>query len=731
MTKHAGRLLGVLLLLAAGWAYSADVQETLQSAYTAFLEGRLDDCASAFRYLATLGLTRSQPDANIAILSRDQGKRDEALADWVRASLLEDADGFIWNQRAWTYVSADRPKEARESFLKAIDRSSTTASQAEANVGLGMAALQDSRPKEGMSPLRSALVQGPYILSAASFETAMTALALNDTQAALAYLRQSVDLDPLNLESLREMARVYEKIGENRSSWLAYHRILTFDPKDEDALERTKKLAQFITGDPETSLPIRRLSRPLLDPDSKGLVAPSSSSDSVRVALFTLGDGSPATATSVYFVANGPFSLISSAGEVVKDDGRGFDQWQVEFRPENNLVEVRDAAGNIQYTSKQPFVIQPKGRLGSVLLKSPRFVEASGFDPGDRELRGQIQIVPTPFGFKIVNELDVEDYLYGVVGAALPQYSPSEAYKAQAVVARTLAYWSRFQAKPNLERSDICDSERCQRYVGVNEEMREATKAVAATEGLVLTLDGHLAKVAQHENCGGVTEDGARSGDPALAHLVSVTDAAAPSTGPRTPLELERWTHDYPPRDRFCEAGNSPEHSARWVRIIDAKDLKTRIERVRYIGAIKHIRAVKRSPTGRIQSLEVVGARETITLEGAQAISDFLSPGSLRSTLFTITPIMSGSNASKFILWGAGTGSGLGMCRAGAVGQAGLGRDYLKILGTYFPKLVVDDVHAKPKPAKASKTAKAAAKGPVWKSMPKNPRRKKPADQNK
>lgn len=711
----------VLAALAGAWAHAADVQETIQSAYTAFLEGHLDDAAKAFRYLATLGITVPDPDSNIALLSRDQGRQDEALPQWIRASLVDGSDGFVWDQRGWSYLSEGRPREARESFLKAIDRSSTTASQAEANLGLGMAALMNSQPKSGMEPLRSALVQGPFILSAASFETALTALSLGDKQAGLAYLRQSVDLDPFNLESLREMARVYERIGENRSAWRAYHRILTFDPRDEEASERGKKLAQFITGDPETSLPIRRLPRPLLDAGSKQLIEASQSTDTLRVAIFSRGDGAPATLTSLYVVANSDFKLVAATGEAIKDDGRGSDQWQIEYRPESNVVEVRDSARNIQYTAKQPFRISPKARLGSVLLKSGRFVEPAGFDPGDRELRGTLEIVPTPYGFKVVNEVNLEDYLYGVVGAALPQDSPAEAYKAEAVVARTAAYWSRHQAKPNLERSDICDSSRCQRYVGVNEEMRGASKAVAATEGLVLTLEGRLAKIAEHESCGGLTESGALSGDPALAALVSVDDAPAAAPRPRTPVELERWTHEFPPKDRFCEAGNAPNHDARWVRVLDAKQLKERAERVKYIGSIKHVRVARRSATGRALSLEVTGTRDALLLEGEQAISDFLSPGSLRSTLFTITPIMSGGTASRFILWGAGTGSGLGMCRAGAVGQASLGRDFRTILAVYFPSFAVDDVHARHAPPAAAKAAKTAS----GTKKPKNPRRKK------
>ncbi|MDD5628945.1 MAG: hypothetical protein PHU21_07770, partial [Elusimicrobia bacterium] len=74
-------------------------------------------------------------------------------------------------------------------------------------------------------------------------------------------------------------------------------------------------------------------------------------------------------------------------------------------------------------------------------------------------------------------------------------------------------------------------------------------------------------------------------------------------------------------------------------------------------------------------------------LQGAEAMAAVLSPGSLRSTLFTVQPLLDGKRADSFVLWGAGTGHGLGLCRAGMLGQARLGRKWQVILEHYFPKL--------------------------------------------
>src|SRR6185503_12174858 len=111
---------------------------------------------------------------------------------------------------------------------------------------------------------------------------------------------------------------------------------------------------------------------------------------------------------------------------------------------------------------------------------------------GDREVRGVLEVIPTPFGFKLVNETPVEDYLFGVVTAVLPEGSPREAYKAEAVFARTRAYWYKRWHDENMEGSDICDSEACQRYLGLITEMNAATTAVTETEGWVLKLHGQV-----------------------------------------------------------------------------------------------------------------------------------------------------------------------------------------------------------------------------------------------
>jgi len=732
---------------AAATPARADSAAAAEGAWTAFLEGDLANAVGSFRYLATLGIAAPDPEANLALLARDLGRHDEALTDWVKTSLQEDARGFIWNQRGWAYAALERLPEARDSFLKGLDRSSTTADHAESQLGLAVVARLGAQPRQAMGPLRALLEQNPFdaasamkspfIMAAANQEASQAALSVGDKSSARAYLRQCASLDAKNLECLKALAGLEAKIGEPRQAWYSYLGLLDMDPADAQAAHEVKKLKEFIPGDPESALPVRHIGRPMLAPqpaEDEPLPAPAVSEapqvpagrislrpapgPTLRVGLFSARDGRPATVTRLFFVANSDFKVVALSGDVIKDDGKALHPWEVDFRPENNLIELRDDSRNIVHTTKQGFRVIPSGPAASVLLKNARFVDGVGFDMGDREVRGALEVMPNPYGFKLINEVGLEEYLYGVVSAALPHQSDGEAYKAQAVVSRSRTLWFKAHHAENPERVDICDSEACQKYLGLSEEMKAAADAVRATAGITLTRGGVVALALEHDNCGGVTEDGRASLEAGAEALVSVSDGEHPAAIGHSPEQLELWTHEYPGPDRYCEASETTAPAeSRWIRIIPAADITERAQRNRDIGSVRQLLVRKRTATGRVRVLEVVGSRGSLTLEGAQAIANVLSPGSLRSTLFTVQPLMAGSKADRFILWGAGTGHGVGLCRAGMLGQARMGRKWQVILAHYFPTLKL--AFEKPAaPARLPLGHTRKPKNPNWNKKP-------------
>ncbi|MDE2510284.1 MAG: tetratricopeptide repeat protein, partial [Elusimicrobia bacterium] len=311
-----GRAAALALLLALP-ARAADVEQTVRDSYGAFLQGRYEDSASGWRYLSGLGVTAPRPDANEALALRDAGQSEPALPSWIKASLSPDAGGFVWNQRAWSALALGRTREAKESFQKALDRSSTTATQAEADLGLGLAALLDDQPKAALDPLRRAAVAGPYAISASALLTAEISAKLRDRQSALSYLRQALDVDPYDREALRALAKLLDKIGDNKGAWLAARRALALDPADADEIKILKRNARFIVGDPDEASGVRRIARPVLNPDSDDLPLPKDA-HMIRVGLFGAPSGKPATMTRCYLMMNSPFKVTAAAYGVMR-----------------------------------------------------------------------------------------------------------------------------------------------------------------------------------------------------------------------------------------------------------------------------------------------------------------------------------------------------------------------------------------------------------------------------
>jgi stage II sporulation protein D len=107
----------------------------------------------------------------------------------------------------------------------------------------------------------------------------------------------------------------------------------------------------------------------------------------------------------------------------------------------------------------------------------------------------------------VINELNLEDYLFGVVPAEMGPtiYDEVEALKAQAVAARTYAL--RNMGQFESEGYDICPGPACQAYKGFGGEHEMSTRAVRETAGLVMTYEGKLIDALYSATCGGETSD--------------------------------------------------------------------------------------------------------------------------------------------------------------------------------------------------------------------------------
>jgi stage II sporulation protein D len=122
--------------------------------------------------------------------------------------------------------------------------------------------------------------------------------------------------------------------------------------------------------------------------------------------------------------------------------------------------------------------------------------------------RGSLLVLTNPRGtLNLVNRVDLDEYLYGVVPAEMgpKRYDEIEALKAQAVAARTYALAHRGQFE--TEGYDLCATPKCQVYAGRTAEDPLSSGAVDATRGLVLASGGAFADALFISTCGGQTEN--------------------------------------------------------------------------------------------------------------------------------------------------------------------------------------------------------------------------------
>lgn len=119
-----------------------------------------------------------------------------------------------------------------------------------------------------------------------------------------------------------------------------------------------------------------------------------------------------------------------------------------------------------------------------------------------------------------VEELNIDEYLLGVVSAEMPADFEEEALKAQAIVARTYTIYMIENNKNKHENADICDDSKCcQAWISKEDRMarwdedkkevnwQKIENAVYSTAGKVATYNGEVINAFFHSNSGGKTEE--------------------------------------------------------------------------------------------------------------------------------------------------------------------------------------------------------------------------------
>jgi SpoIID/LytB domain protein len=119
---------------------------------------------------------------------------------------------------------------------------------------------------------------------------------------------------------------------------------------------------------------------------------------------------------------------------------------------------------------------------------------------GGKRYRGSFDFIAGSTGMRVVNEVDVEQYLRGMGEMRDPRW-PAATLQSQAIAARTYAI------RMMGTRGEVCPTQSCQVYLGAVAEYPQMDAAVAATAGKVVTYKGDLANTFYSASGGGTMAD--------------------------------------------------------------------------------------------------------------------------------------------------------------------------------------------------------------------------------
>ena len=321
-----------------------------------------------------------------------------------------------------------------------------------------------------------------------------------------------------------------------------------------------------------------------------------------------------------------PKLTVGSSTEAVVRDDRGNRIGQLSalsslaVKTQRNKIKLADLVG------KTELIIEPQNG-GYVWI-------------GDRWYRGKTRLIREGKTITAINHVDLEEYLYSVVGAEAVSSWPIEALKAQAVAARSYALYKR-----NSQVNDIYDVDTTvgtQVYKGLDTEYTTTHQAVDSTVGQIMTYNDRAILAAFHSSSGGHTEN--------------VEDVWS------SPLPYLRAVVDYDHQAPVFE----------WQQRFPISRIKSLVAG---IGNIRGLQPVRMTPRGRIIAMEVTGDLGTATVSGKQ-IREALK---LRSTLFRMS-----TDGNNIQVSGRGYGHGLGMSQWGAYYLAQQGVNYQQILAHYY-----------------------------------------------
>ncbi len=369
----------------------------------------------------------------------------------------------------------------------------------------------------------------------------------------------------------------------------------------------------------------------------------------------------------------------------------------------DNAFKIGSFKQNISFDSQ---VIRSNQRLICVndIMKRPALIytQASGLkfassDNGNIRIeskvyRGFAQFkVDANYKLTVINTIDIEEYLYGVVPKEMPASWNKEALKAQAIAARNYAIKNIDKYK--TQGFDLCTTQNSQVYGGYDAEQKTTNQAVDETRGMLAYYQNNIAELFYHSSSGGKTESAENVWSNPVAYLKGVEDSYSLGS------PNDNWTYKI-----------SKEEIE---KILKSKNND--------IGNLLNVNVDKKSENDRVLELTFIGTKGSVTYK-KESIRGLLGYSNIKSTYFDmdinssyiqkfnsteksvdienifkdLSAVLNNdpqkepdgidftNNVNEYVFNGKGWGHGLGLSQYGAKNMADLGYSFEQILKHYF-----------------------------------------------
>ena len=633
-------------------------------------DGEPDACYFSYKAFenAPEAAVAARANLELSVLSLQRGLVKQALRYIDKAASLAPEDPFIELTRGWTLFAAGKYKKARKSFADMLYLTADFEYSSSAKLGTALAYYFEGQDELAASDFQYIYTSNPYLISFSAYMMGRIASERKDSRKlAPVFLRQALDHDGHNYPAMQLLAQLSEKEKNNETASFQYYSTLySQDPTNEKVRKKVEKYAKNLKADPAAYLFFLRLDNPIVQD------MPSTPSQKIKMALYADRWQRPVALQRVSLKPSGVMSVHDERlGEVLKSPS--YVTRVLEFNAQTKGVDFKDARGHVEFSARRPFVVRTDKDEKTLLVKDVSAQDLFAADFSDKELKGALVVIPSDEGILLVNEVNVEDLIPGLLATQARDVRQAPALEALAVVFRAAL---KEAAEKNEDKPyHITDNDVYFKFKGMNLTVQSMMDAVVSSRGLELSGTD----LGYYSSCGTVSYDATANTENRPDYVYS-------------PANLAKYMISNPPEDLYSAPDNPTQWSAvKWIYLYDAEEIAARVNSRSDIGKLRAMVPQKLSPQGRVLSMRFDGSKGSYTAQSSQEVEYLLSAGTMRSTFFDFVPMYKGKNIVRVLVRGYDSGTGVGLCVAGAAGLAKDGSDYQGIIKYYFPNARIFD----------------------------------------